>query len=76
MIKRETLEPIEKDDIINILVEFRQKIEKHIDQMREDIDLLKEENRQLKQTKNSRNSSIAPSHDFGRVPNKIPLRDI
>lgn len=74
MIKRETLEPLAKEDIINIFVEFAEKMEKQILQKQDDILSLKEENRQLKIPKNSKNSSRPPSHDFGHVPRQKSLR--
>jgi transposase len=74
MIKREILEPLSKDDIINIFVEFTEKVEKQIEELKEDVRVLKEENQQLKQSQNSRNSSRPPSHDFGKVPRQKSLR--
>ena len=73
MIKRETLEPLSKDEIIDLFVEFASKVEKVIGEMQEDIRVLKEENQRLKQ-QNSRNSSRPPSHDFGRPPRQKSLR--
>ncbi len=74
MIKRETLEPLKKEDIINLFVEFAEKVEKQIQQLQDDICSLQEENRQLKTPKNSRNSSQPPSHDFGSLPRQKSLR--
>jgi transposase len=74
MIKREDLEPLEKEDIINLFVDFAEKVEKQIQQMQEDIRSSQEENRQLKMPKNSQNSSRPPSHDFGRLPRQKSLR--
>ncbi|MGQ1788540.1 IS66 family transposase [Saccharicrinis sp. GN24d3] len=74
MIKRETLEPLEKEDIINIFVEFSNRIEEEMQLLRDDIKELKEENRQLKNQQNSRNSSRPPSQDFGKVPRQKSLR--
>jgi len=73
MIKRETLEPLSKDDIIDLFVEFSNKVEQTLNEMKEDIRVLKEENQRLK-SQNSRNSSQPPSHDFGRVPRQKSLR--
>ncbi len=74
MIKRETLEPLEKEDIINIFVEFSNRIEKEMQLLRDDIKDLKEENRQLMNQQNSRNSSRPPSQDLGKVPKQKSLR--
>ncbi len=74
MIKRETLEPLEKEDIINIFVEFSNRIEQEMQLLRDDIRDLKEENRQLKNQQNSRNSSRPPSQDFGKIPRQKSLR--
>ncbi len=72
MIKRETLEPLSKDQIIDFFVEFSNKVEQ-LNEMREDIRVLKEENQRLK-SQNSRNSSRPPSHDLGRTPRQKSLR--
>jgi len=74
MIKREILEPLNKESIINIFVEFSDRIEKEMQLLRDDIKDLKEENRQLKQKLNSRNSSRPPSQDYGKVPKQKSLR--
>ncbi len=66
MIKRETLELLRKDQIIELFVEFSSKVEKPLNEMQEDIRILKEENQGLK-SQNSRNSSRPPSNDFGRT---------
>jgi len=73
MIKRETLEPLSKDEIIDLFVDFSNKVEQTLNEMKEDIRVLKEENQRLK-SQNSRNSSRPPSHDFGRVPRQKSLR--
>ena len=73
MIKRETLEPLGKDQIIDLFVEFSNKKEEILQEMKENIRVLKEENQRLK-SQNSRNSSRPPSHDFGRVPRQKGLR--
>lgn len=73
MIKRETLEPLSKDEIIDLFVEFGNKVEQTLNEMKEDIRVLKEENQRLK-SQNSRNSSRPPSHDFGRAPRQKSLR--
>lgn len=74
MITRGVLEPLEKEEIINLFVEFAEKVEKQIQKMQEDICSLQEENRQLKMPKNSQNSSRPPSQDFGRLPRQKSLR--
>lgn len=73
MIKRETLEPLDKGQIIDLFVEFSNKVEKQLNELKEDIRVLKEENQRLK-SQNSRNSSRPPSHDFGRTPRQKSLR--
>lgn len=73
MIKRETLEPLSKEQIIDLFVEFSNKVEKQLNELKEDIRVLKEENQRLK-SQNSRNSSRPPSHDFGRPPRQKSLR--
>ncbi len=65
---RKTLEPLEKEDIIDIFVEFSKRIDQEKQLLRDDIKDLKEENRQLKQQLNSRNNTRPPSLDFGKVP--------
>nr|WP_319398807.1 hypothetical protein [uncultured Carboxylicivirga sp.] len=47
MIKRETLEPLSKDQIIDLFVEFSNKVEQTLHEMKEDIRVLKEENQRL-----------------------------
>jgi len=74
MIKRDSLEPLSKDEIIDLFVEFSNKVEKIICEMQEDIRILKEENRRLKHPQNSRNSSRPPSHDLGRPVRQKSLR--
>jgi len=73
MIKRETLEALSKDQIIDLFIEFSNKVEKRFDEVQEDIRVLKEENQRLK-SQNSGNSSRPPSHDFGRIPRQKSLR--
>lgn len=73
MIKRETLEPLNKGQIIDLFVEFSSKLENTLNEMKEDIRILKEENQRLK-SQNSQNSSRPPSHDFGNIPRQKSLR--
>ncbi|WP_066630776.1 IS66 family transposase [Labilibacter marinus] len=73
MIKRETLEPLNKDQIIDLFVEFSHKVEMQLNEMKEDIRVLKQENQRLK-SQNSRNSYRPPSHDLGCTPKQKSLR--
>ena len=76
MIKRETLEPLEKEDIINLFVEYSRKVDHLIGEMQKEIHVLKEEVAQLKNGKNSRNSALPPSQDFGKPPRQKSLRKL
>jgi hypothetical protein len=70
MIKRETIKPLSKDEIIDLFVVFS----KLICETQEDMRYLTEENQRLKQ-QNCRNSSGSPSHDFDRPPKQKELRN-
>lgn len=74
MIKREELQALSKEEIIDLFVAFAEKFEKQIQQLQDEVASLREENHQLKQPKNSRNSSRPPSQDIAKLPRQKSLR--